>query len=927
MYYCNARSILPKFDELSAINSLHSPDIICIVESWLSSDICDSELSLPGFSLFRRDRNRHGGGILVYVKSTLSPSIISYNSSSPIELLLISVKPKHSSFTLAVFYRPPSSPNALNTLQTALESLPHSTLLNLVLLGDFNVDYTSPSPALNQILALSDLFSLDQIVSHPTHFSPSGSPSLIDLVFTSPSFSPSSCNILPPISNSDHRAILFCLPASQVPSPSSSSSFRRVWLYESADFSITSNFLSNIPWSSILSSSDVNCAWLTFKFTFLRIIHLTVPSKLVSSPPYPPWITRSFLSRIKKRNSLFQHAKLSNSPLAWSAYRSFRNSTLSYLRSLKAKFFARLSSSPTARQFWSFVKKLRKSSSSIPPLSDSGSLVYSDSSKANLLNDFFCSCFNSSCPVLSSTDPGPTPSFCPSNLLCSQEQVLQLLLNLPTDSASGPDAISSRMLKSTASSIAFPLSHIFNLSLKSGTLPSEWKHSHIVPIPKTKSPSSLPSDYRPISLLPIISKVLERHVYNFIFDFCNRHDIISNCQFGFRPGFSTVSALLSFTHHCYSLFDSRKSVCAIFFDLRKAFDSIPHKLLLDTLSSTGLPPLLIHWLRNYLSNRLQQVVINGQSSRHSLVLSGVPQGSILGPLLFIIYINGLSNIPLSSTAKLILYADDILLSLPCNSPSDISLIQHNIDLISSWISANYLTINSSKTKYMFISPKPSSFFSSFPLLCLNGSSLELVSSYKYLGVLISSNLSWSLHIDSICRKSRQILGLLFRHFYRHSSPSALFKLYIALVRPHLEYCSILWDPSSPSVVNSLEKVQFFTLKLCSKHWSSSYSSLLRKFNCPSLSSRRKISKLIFLFKILHGYVYFPPDSFLIRPPPRIPIRSSHPLNLLIPFARTSALLHSFIPRSSSLWNSLPHSIKDCTSLSTFKNHLYNYYYS
>ena len=207
------------------------------------------------------------------------------------------------------------------------------------------------------------------------------------------------------------------------------------------------------------------------------------------------------------------------------------------------RFFARLSSSPTSRQFWSFVKKLRKSSS-MPSLSDSGSLVYFDSSKANLLNDFFCSCFNSSCPVLPSTHLGPAPSPCPPELLCSEEQVLQLLLNLSSDSASGPDAISSRMLKSTASSIAYPLSHIFNLSLQSGILPSDWKHSHIVPIPKTKSPSSSPSDYRPISLLPIISKVLERHVYNFIFDFCNRHDVISNSQFGFPLG-SPLSLLSS----------------------------------------------------------------------------------------------------------------------------------------------------------------------------------------------------------------------------------------------------------------------------------------------------------------------------------------------------------------------------------------------
>ena len=155
---------------------------------------------------------------------------------------------------------------------------------------------------------------------------------------------------------------------------------------------------------------------------------------------------------------------------------------------------------------------------------------------------------------------------------------------------------------------------------------------------------------------------------------------------------------------------------------------------------------------------------------------------------------------------------------------------------------------------MFISLKSSSSFSSLPLLSLNGSSLELVSSFRYLGVLITSNLSWSLHIQSICRKSRKILGL-FHHFY-FSSPAVLFKLYISLVRPHLEYCSSLWDPASSVTISSLENVQFFALKLCSKNWSSSYSSLIQ-FHCPTLSSRRKNAKLIFLYKILFGYVYFP----------------------------------------------------------------------
>ena len=651
---------------------------------------------------------------------------------------------------------------------------------------------------------------------------------------------------------------------------------------------------------------------------------LTIPSKLVSTSPHPPWITRSFLSRIRHRNFLFKRAKSSNSLLHWSTYRSFRNETLSFLRSLKAKFFHRLSSSPSSRSFWSCIKKLRKKSSSIPPLSLSGNTIHSDASKANLLNDFFSSCFNSSNPIDPSLNLCSPPTLCPPDLLCSPNEILNLLLHLPSDTATGPDNISSRMLKSTAYSIASPLTHIFNLSLKSGILPTDWKFSHIVPIPKSKSPSSSPSDYRPISLLPIVSKVLERHVYNFLSDFCTHNHLISNSQFGFRSGFSTVSALLSVTHDWFTLLDSHSSVCAVFFDLRKAFDSVPHQLLLNTLSSSGIPPHLFLWLRNYLSNRSQCVVVNGSSSCNSNVLSGVPQGSILGPLLFIIFINGLCNIPLSPSAKLIMYADDILLYQPYNSISDISLIQSNIDSVSSWISSHSLSVNSSKTKYMFISLKSSSRFSSLPPFFLNGSPLELVSSFKYLGVLITSTLSWSLHIQSICRKSRKLIGLLFRHFYRYSSPAVLFKLYISLIRPHLEYCSSLWDPSSSAAISSLENVQYFALKLCSKNWSSSYSSLLLHFNCATLSSRRKNTKLFILYKFLNGYVYFPSNIFHFQPPPRMSIRSYHPYNLLIPFARTSALLHSFVPSSCSIWNSLPSYLKDCPSLSSFMYHLRNY---
>ena len=288
----------------------------------------------------------------------------------------------------------------------------------------------------------------------------------------------------------------------------------------------------------------------------------------------------------------------------------------------------------------------------------------------------------------SEKERGGFKSTSPLDLLCSKDELLRLLLNLSCDTATGPDGISARILKLSVHSITVPLTLIFNLSISSGIFPSDWKNSYIVPIPKSKSPSSAPFDYRPISLLFIISKVLERHIFNYLHDFCTTNQFLSESQFGFCPGRSTELALLSITHSWLSSLDSHNSICATFFDLRKAFNSVPHQLVMLTLSSIGLPSHLTSGLH---SNRSQQVILNGSASSHASSI--VPQGSILGPLLFIIYINSLSDISLSPSSKLILYADDILFSHHCNSPSDISLIQSDIDAISSWVSSHHLTVN------------------------------------------------------------------------------------------------------------------------------------------------------------------------------------------------------------------------------------------
>ena len=647
-------------------------------------------------------------------------------------------------------------------------------------------------------------------------------------------------------------------------------------------------------------------------------MHACIPSKPLPCSPLPPWINRSLAAKMRSRQRLYRRAKSTCSPSLLASYRSLRNHISSSLKHSKASFFHSLSHSPPSK-FWSFVKSLRKSTSCILTLSSNGSPIESDLDKAQCLNSFFSSCFNSSTPPLSPIPPSSPPLPCPAELLCSENGIRHLISKLPSKTASGPDGISSWMLKATSASIASPLCHIFNLSISTGLVPLGWKSSFIVPVPKSSPPSDSPSNYRPISLLCLISKLLEKHIHSILSDFCMSRDLISPFQFGFLPQRSTASALLFSTHSILSLLESHVSVCGVFLDLKKAFDSVPHQSLLDLLSSFSLPPYLLNWIHSYLLNRSQSVVVSGSTSSSLLVSSGVPQGSILGPLLFLVYINGVTDIPLSVSSHLSLYADDIFLFRPISSQSDMCLLQTDLDSISSWLSSHLLQLNSSKSKYIIFSRKPPSYFDVFPSLSISSSPIERVATFRYLGVLLSSNLSWAPHISSICCKSRRILGLIFRHFHPHSSPSTIIKLYVSLVRPHLEYCSAIWAPSSPSLCHRIDSVQLFAIKLASKFRPSLISSIQSCFNLPSLSSRRLHSKLILIFKIHHNLLHFPLPVLHLTPRPPYPIRSFHQCNFLEPFSRTSSFSNSFFPSSISLWNSLPPAAKETLSISLFKS--------
>ena len=657
MYY-NVRSLLPKLDELRIVCETEKPGIVCIVESWLDNSISDNEISIPTYQLFRHDRNRHGGGVAIYVHFSFICNVILKAGPFDLEFISVSLLSRSSfgKFCLCLFYRPPSSPvSVLDNLCTTLQIVNPVDFSNFLLLGDFNVDFCNPEHHLfSHVSNILLSFSLTQVVPSPTHVSHSGTSSLIDLAMLANIEQLQQCSTIPPLSTSDHCGISLTLAWTiHRATPCNS---RKVWLYREGDYDKACRMIEESDWNTILAGSDVNKAAENWSDHFLAIMEQCIPQRYLRKRPNLPWLTKHIIQLIRRRNILFKRAKKTRKEAHFAQYKAVRNKVVGLIRYNKKLYFNNLASSGS-KMFWKSIKLLNKNRQTIPSLHCDDQIISDNKQKAEILNTFFASCWNSMEQPLDDDTHHTAGLSQFEDTFVSAEEVFNLIINLNTDKASGPDGISALMLKATANSIASPLAELFSLSLRTGKFPKLWKLANVVPIPKSNDKSD-PSNYRPVSLLSIVRKILEKIVYSRLWEHIVEHAPLSVCQWGFQKHRSTTTALLFATHEWYTYLDKQKDVICIFFDYRKAFDSVPHRRLMDKLSQIGFHPLILAWICSYLSNREQVVLVNGDSSQPIAVCSGVPQGSVLGPLLFLLYIDDITKLILSKNTRLVLYADD-----------------------------------------------------------------------------------------------------------------------------------------------------------------------------------------------------------------------------------------------------------------------------
>ena len=421
----------------------------------------------------------------------------------------------------------------------------------------------------------------------------------------------------------------------------------------------------------------------------------------------------------------------------------------------------------------------------IPTLRSANKLCTSNKDKAEALNRQFKSVFTSE-PPTNIPSKGDSPYVQIPSLSIETAGVEKQLSSLNPSKASGPDELPPRLLKTVAHELAPALTFLFQQSYDSGFVPTQWKQALVTSIYK-KGPKSDPSNYRPISLTCICCKTMEHVVLSHIAKHLNTHNIILDSQHGFRERLSTVTQLLTSTHDWASTLEHRGQTDAVLLDFSKAFDTVPHLRLSAKLNYYGIRGPTLSWVESFLSGRSQSVTVNGTCSSWEHVTSGVPQGSVLGPALFLIYINDIHD---QIQSELKLFADDSIVYREIVTPEDHSILQKDLDQLSNWSSKWLMHFNIKKCAVLSITRKRNPSIHDYSIF---GENLERVSEHDYLGVTVSDDLRWGNHCDKVIQKASRTLGLL-RRTLSPCKQNVKERAYEAIIRPQLEYASEAWNP-------------------------------------------------------------------------------------------------------------------------------------
>lgn len=926
--YFNARSLSNKTKELQTLAT--DIDIIAVTETWLKPDILNCEL-LPGndFSIHRQDRvGRNGGGVMLAVRNTILSIRRKDLESRNSEILACEIRlESKKKFLVLVLYRPPNTDlDHMKEFKKSLHLATKAKFDHLVVCGDFNlphIDWSTGTAINNDDIhhyfakTIKDNY-LYQLIDFPTRIN-----NILDLVLTNSPDKVMNIQGFHDTLSTDHLLISFELNLKINKKPKVK---RAVFNFKKANWTGLKEVLVNTPFDTCFVTEDIDASLSNWCDLFLSIVHNHIP-KCSSRNVYDhPWIDEELLALIKKKNTQRKKLLRTKHPAVLEKFKLLRRQTKKLISKKKRDHANKLRESmfENPKRFWSFLKSSTKTNQTPNFIRNGQSFTTDSRNKANLFNKFFHSVFSPGDvdppSMLSTLTESPCNQL--SDIELTISEVAAVLRNLDPNKACGPDGIPSRLLSAVADEIAPSLCKLFNMSLSLGMVPVKWKFANITPVFKKDDPT-ITSNYRPISLLCVISKVLERCVFNH----CYHHlsPFFYQLQHGFLKGKSTTTQLLEVYHDILDSVASGNEVDVIYLDLSKAFDKVPHNLLLLKLKRHGINGSLLSWFGSYLTDRQQRVALDGTFSDWLPVTSGVPQGSILGPLLFILYANDVPNY-IQYNSKIALFADDSKLFRPILNPTSSYNLQSDLKYLHSWSLDWGMEFNKSKCKVISISRKKTS--TREASYTMDGQPLECVPYITDLGVTVSNDLSWSSHIEGAVAKANKTLGLVKRVCKDLPDQKVRKLLYCALVRPKLEYASSLWSPYTVKHRSLIENVQRRATKFILNYPPDvKYAERLIKTNLLPLEFRREITDLILLFKSRAGLISTDVNDFLctFKPGYRSRNYDVNNYNILIKH-KQDYFRKSFFIRSAELWNSLPSYLKVYHSLPEFKSTLTKLYF-
>ena len=635
---------------------------------------------------------------------------------------------------------------------------------------------------------------------------------------------------------------------------------RKCYLFSRAnwpDLNESLKDLSDDIQKMITEGKNINDLWTHFKNTIKEKIDKHIPSRMRGGRPKSPWINRDIKRMLKKKQRLFIQARKTRN---WDNYKHFQRECKKAIRRAEWTHVNNIIEdglkNKNTKPFWNYIKCRRQDNIGIAPLKENATLFSDSKSKARILIQQFQSVFtpedNSPLPPMKQNSYAPIE-----NIKITTAGVTKLLKGINPAKSCGPDSIPNAVLKNCANTLAPALAKIFQISLDSGTLPEDWKKANISSVFK-KGDKHQASNYRPVSLTSVCCKILEHVVCRHLMCHLEKNNILTNLNHGFRSGFSCETQLLTTLNDLLQSYDQGKQIDVAILDFSKAFDTVPHRKLLYKLKNYGINGPVHTWLSNFLTKRTMKVVLEGESSDEVLVESGVPQGTVLGPVLFLCHIN---DLPLSVNSQVRLFADDCLLYRNIDSQQDHITLQNDLKNLEQWATNWGMRFNAKKCYILSIRTKFNYLFYS-----LDNCILKQVTSNPYLGLQISQDLKWHTHICNITNRASSTLGFLQRNL-KNCSKECRKSAYLSLIRSTLEYGSIVWNSQYKTDIERLERIQNRAARFITKDYKSrepgSMTSMLKNLQLPSLEERRKQLRLIFLYKVVEGLVpAVPPQQFL-----------------------------------------------------------------